>query len=63
MIQGLEVKKFEKGICFICGQPCREDIYVHLECATAYTDEKQKRIKEADEAYAIKKKWVVKPNA
>ena len=39
-------KPFELGICFICLKPC-DKAYCHYECAVAYSEEKDKRIKEA----------------
>lgn len=41
------IKKWEKGKCFICGNPCLEDYFCHEACSIAYDDEKKKRLKEA----------------
>lgn len=45
----LDIKKFELGKCFICGKECGKEAYIHNECAIAYSDEKNKRIKEANQ--------------
>lgn len=48
----LDIKKLEKGICFICSQPCNQLGYVHLQCAYAYWEMKQGRmtnVKEGEE--------------
>lgn len=42
----LDIKKFEKGKCFICGKETEGDTYAHSYCCEAYSDEKAKRIKE-----------------
>lgn len=42
-------KPFELGVCFICGKPCDKTAYCHYCCALAFSDEKDKRIKEAKE--------------
>jgi hypothetical protein len=44
----IDTKKFEKGKCFICSKECDKDAYCHIECSYAYSDEKQKRINEAN---------------
>lgn len=38
-------EKIEPGICFLCGKPCER--YLHFECAIAYGDESENRIKKA----------------
>lgn len=35
------------GQCFICLKPC--EAYCHLECALAMSEERSKRLKEANE--------------
>lgn len=49
MKQSLDIKKFNKGECFICG--LKDNIpnwaYCHYACAVSYLDEKDKRIKES----------------
>ena len=47
-IKSLEVKVYNKGICFLCGKECK-DHYCHYECALAYTDHKSKMLKEINE--------------
>lgn len=37
---------FTQGTCFICGNRCNLNNYVHYECAVAYENEKEKKIKE-----------------
>ena len=49
----LEVKK---GKCFVCNLKCDRDAYVHYECAVAYSDEMNKRIKAIEESLEKKKK-------
>jgi len=43
----LNIKMYKEGICFICNKPCDPEGYVHYECCIAYSDYKEKRIKEA----------------
>ena len=43
----LDIKEFVEGKCFICGKPCDPESYCHFECALAYANEKEKRIREA----------------
>lgn len=43
----LDVKKYVKGECFICGESCSEGKFAHYECCVAYSDDKDKRIQEA----------------
>lgn len=42
-----ESRKITEGICFICGKPCDSNSYCHHECAIAFAEEKDRRIKEA----------------
>jgi hypothetical protein len=46
-INSLDIKKFTHGKCFLCGEECKE--YIHSNCAIAYADEKEKRLKEANQ--------------
>jgi len=43
------VQPFQKGLCFICNEPCSTEAYCHYSCAVAFADAKKKRIKEARE--------------
>jgi len=37
-------KEFQKGICFLCKTPTDDEYsVVHVKCAIAFTDEKDKR--------------------
>lgn len=41
--------QFTPNVCFICGEPCLEGTYAHSYCAIAYSDEKDRKIKQANE--------------
>lgn len=45
----IDVEKFIKGICFMCKRACDSQAYIHYECSVAYSEEKAKRIKEAND--------------
>ena len=38
---------FKEGVCFICGEPCKPEHYCHFECALAYSEAKDRKIKKA----------------
>ena len=40
-------KPYIEGECFLCGEPCKPNYYVHEHCAIAKEAENRKRIKEA----------------
>lgn len=40
----LPLKQIKEGECFLCGEPCIR--YCHTQCAMAYSDEKDKRLRE-----------------
>ena len=42
----MNVKKYIRGSCFLCHTPCNPDGYMHHSCGIAYTDDKEKRLKE-----------------
>jgi hypothetical protein len=42
-------ERFATGTCFICKKKCDEEAYCHFECSVAYSEEKNRRIKEAIE--------------
>jgi len=44
----LDIKEYIAGECFICkGKVEDPESYLHYECAVAYSDDKEKRRKEA----------------
>ena len=46
----LELNKYIKGQCFICKQKTQDpEAYVHTECAYAYSDDKNRRIRESQD--------------
>ena len=40
---------FRIGTCFLCREPCDGDKCLHFTCAIAYSDEKERRIRQAKE--------------
>lgn len=48
-IKPLEIKIYNKGICFICGKECEKDHYAHYECCLAYAENKELKLKELNE--------------
>ena len=42
-------RQFTAGVCFLCNTGCAQNNFCHYECAIAYSEEKEKRIKEARE--------------
>lgn len=48
-LNALDVKQFIPGECFICLGKCDPKAYLHYQCGLAYYDEKEKRIKAANE--------------
>ena len=48
-INSLDIKQFVKGECFLCLKKADDsNAYCHYSCCIAYSDEKQKRINEAN---------------
>jgi len=45
----VDLKKYTRGICWICNTKCDPDAYCHFECADAYSEENKRRRKEANE--------------
>ena len=44
----LDIKRYVPGQCFLCRKPTEDkEAYIHYECAISYSEDKQKRIKEA----------------
>jgi hypothetical protein len=41
------LEHYEKGNCFVCRKDCDKDSYCHFECARAFCDDKEKRLKDA----------------
>lgn len=49
MAFALKIREFNPGICFICRTNIADaESYCHYECAVAYSEEKQRRIDEAN---------------
>lgn len=48
-IEDLPIKVYIEGTCFLCSKECES--YVHDYCAIAYTDHKDKKVKEIEEKY------------
>lgn len=45
----LNVKAYIEGECFLCREKTEDEAYCHYECAIAFGEDKQNRIKKADE--------------